>query len=118
MIAIGPGCGIFKLYITKMQARGSIAARSAPSNLTRASRRSCVSVSAANVLIANTKGGGHAFIGLYLAKELISKGHTVTILNDGDGVRVQPVGKLHVFTQDDVRSATAVATDDHSLLQQ
>jgi hypothetical protein len=35
----------------------------------------------------NTKGGGHAFIGLHLAKKLISQGHKVTILNDGDQVR-------------------------------
>ena len=30
-------------------------------------------------------GAGHAPFGLYLAKELLAKGHTVTILNDGDG---------------------------------
>jgi nucleoside-diphosphate-sugar epimerase len=29
---------------------------------------------------------GHAFIGLYLAKELLAKGHDVTIFNDGDAV--------------------------------
>ncbi len=45
-----------------------------------------VNVRNANVLIANTKGGGHAFIGLYLAKELLKKGHKVTIMNDGDEV--------------------------------
>lgn len=39
-----------------------------------------------NVLIINTKGGGHAFIGLYLARELMKKGHKVSILNDGDPV--------------------------------
>ena len=38
------------------------------------------------VLIANTKGGGHAFIGLHLAQQLLSKGHEVTILNDGEEV--------------------------------
>ena len=31
-------------------------------------------------------GGGHAFIGLYLAKQLLSDGHSVTILNDGSKV--------------------------------
>eukprot|EP00877_Chromochloris_zofingiensis_P002016 jgi/Chrzof1/11815/Cz06g11010.t1 len=49
-----------------------------------ASRRPTVEVRADNCLIVNTKSGGHAFIGLYLAKELLAKGHTVTILNDGD----------------------------------
>jgi hypothetical protein len=49
-------------------------------------RRLTVQVNAANALIVNTKGGGHAFIGLYLAKELMGKGHKVTILNDGDEV--------------------------------
>ena len=42
---------------------------------------------AERVLIANTKGGGHAFLGLHLAKKLMSQGHEVTILNDGDEVR-------------------------------
>jgi nucleoside-diphosphate-sugar epimerase len=48
------------------------------------SRRTAVQVRADKCLIVNTKGGGHAFIGLYLAKELIAKGHDVTIFNDGD----------------------------------
>jgi hypothetical protein len=39
-----------------------------------------------NCLIVNTKGGGHAFLGLHLAKKLLSQGHSVTILNDGDKV--------------------------------
>jgi hypothetical protein len=33
------------------------------------------------------QGGGHAFIGYHLAKQLIAKGHDVTIFNDGDKVR-------------------------------
>jgi len=36
------------------------------------------------VLLVNTKGGGHAFLGLHLAKALMSAGHQVTIMNDGD----------------------------------
>ena len=32
-------------------------------------------VRADKCLIANTKGGGHAFIGYHLAKQLVSKGH-------------------------------------------
>lgn len=47
-------------------------------------------VRADKCLIVNTKGGGHAFIGLYLAKELVAKGHEVTIFNDGDQVLTDP----------------------------
>lgn len=50
-------------------------------------RTSTVRVCAEKVLIVNTKKGGHSFVGLYLAKHLASKGHTVTIMNDGDKVR-------------------------------
>ena len=53
----------------------------------RQGRSLCTEVRADNVLIANTKGGGHAFIGLHLAKQLLDNGHSVTILNDGDEVR-------------------------------
>lgn len=53
----------------------------------RQGRSLCTQVRADNVLIANTKGGGHAFIGLHLAKQLLNDGHSVTILNDGDEVR-------------------------------
>jgi hypothetical protein len=49
-----------------------------------ASRSVRLVVRADKVLIANTKGGGHAPFGLYLAKKLVSQGHNVTILNDGD----------------------------------
>ena len=45
-------------------------------------------VRADNALIVNTKGGGHAFIGLHLAKKLLSQGHSVTILNDGDQAKL------------------------------
>lgn len=37
-------------------------------------------------MIVNTKKGGHAFIGLYLAKELLAARHDVTIFNDGHPV--------------------------------
>lgn len=50
----------------------------------RVARRPAVDIRNENVLIVNTKGGGHAFLGLHLAKKLISSGHNVTILNDGD----------------------------------
>ena len=43
-----------------------------------------------SALIVNTKGGGHAFLGLHLAKRLLAAGHTVTILNDGDKVCMLP----------------------------
>ncbi len=45
-----------------------------------------VLVRADSALIVNTKGGGHAFLGLHLAKRLLADGHSVTILNDGDQV--------------------------------
>ena len=34
-------------------------------------------------------GGGHAFIGLHLANQLLDAGHTVTLLNGGDQVLVE-----------------------------
>lgn len=37
-----------------------------------------------NVLIVNTNSGGHAVIGFYFAKELLSAGHAVTIMTVGD----------------------------------
>ena len=49
-------------------------------------RAAWTSPRADSVLIINTKGGGHAFLGLYLAKELLAAGHKVSILNDGDKV--------------------------------
>lgn len=49
-----------------------------------ASRRLSVVVRADSCLIVNTKGGGHAFLGLHLARKLLGQGHEVTILNDGD----------------------------------
>jgi nucleoside-diphosphate-sugar epimerase len=49
-----------------------------------ASRRASVAVRADKCLIVNCKSGGHAFVGLYLAKALLAKGHDVTIVNDGD----------------------------------
>lgn len=36
------------------------------------------------VLIVNTNSGGHAVIGFYFAKDLLSSGHEVTILTVGD----------------------------------
>ncbi|KAK3278543.1 hypothetical protein CYMTET_13523 [Cymbomonas tetramitiformis] len=50
----------------------------------RSTRVATLDVRAENVLIVNTKGGGHAPFGLYLAKELSAAGHQITILNDGD----------------------------------
>ncbi|EPS64566.1 hypothetical protein M569_10212 [Genlisea aurea] len=37
-----------------------------------------------NVLIVNTDTGGHAVIGFYFAKELLSSGHDVTVFTVGD----------------------------------
>lgn len=50
------------------------------------SRQRVVKCDAAHALIVNTKSGGHAFIGYYLAKALRAQGHRVTILNDGNEV--------------------------------
>lgn len=50
--------------------------------------RSGLEVRAEKCLIVNTKGGGHAFIGLHLAKKLMADGHSVTLLNDGDKVGI------------------------------
>jgi len=63
------------------------AATASPRRAGAASRSLALRCRAERVLIANTKGGGHAFLGLYLAKKLLSQGHEVTILNDGDEVR-------------------------------
>jgi nucleoside-diphosphate-sugar epimerase len=76
--------------------RGALGAAAAPAkpafvavarraaNSATTSRRTSVLVRADKCLIVNCKSGGHSFIGLYLAKALIAKGHDVTILNDGD----------------------------------
>lgn len=56
---------------------------------TSTSRRLAVQVRADNALIVNCKSGGHAFVGYYLAKALLAKGHKVTIMNDGDQVRLR-----------------------------
>ena len=70
--------------ISMMMKRAPVS-RSTCCNL--ASRQRTVSVSASNALIVNCKSGGHAFVGYYLANALLAKGHTVTIMNDGDEVK-------------------------------
>ncbi len=52
------------------------------------SARRQVQVRADSALIVNTKGGGHCFLGLHLAKKLIKDGHSVTIMNDGDEAKL------------------------------
>lgn len=59
-----------------------------------------------NALIVNTKGGGHAFLGLHLAKKLIKDGHKVTILNDGDQSKLQ--GKAPFSQYSSLPGATIV----------
>lgn len=51
-----------------------------------ARRQLVVEATDKKVMIVNTKKGGHAFLGLYLAKSLVGKGFHVTIFNDGDAV--------------------------------
>mmetsp|Transcript_56262 Transcript_56262/g.138174 ORF Transcript_56262/g.138174 Transcript_56262/m.138174 type:complete len:86 (+) Transcript_56262:901-1158(+) len=53
----------------------------------RARGRRPVAVRMSNVLIVNTGGGGHASIGLYLARILREKQHSVSIFNDGDATK-------------------------------
>eukprot|EP00210_Caulerpa_lentillifera_P008200 g7830.t1 len=54
------------------------------SSVTTRSRQFGLTVRAENCLIANTKSGGHAFIGIHLARKLMTQGHTVTLMNAGD----------------------------------
>lgn len=64
-------------------------ALSAPSAQRRPARQLTTVVRADSCLIVNTKGGGHAFIGLHLAKQLLKKGHSVTIMNDGEQAKLE-----------------------------
>lgn len=70
-----------------MQLKSSTAGRAACLRPRSVSRRVAVRVRADKCLIVSTKGGGHAFISLYLAKELVNKGHDVTIFQQGEEVR-------------------------------
>mmetsp|Transcript_1971 Transcript_1971/g.4448 ORF Transcript_1971/g.4448 Transcript_1971/m.4448 type:complete len:360 (+) Transcript_1971:37-1116(+) len=73
--------------------------------------RPCVSRRALPVknqscLIINTKGGGHAFIGLHLAQELLKRGHTVTICNDGDNTKLSSKAPFSQYSQLERQGAT------------
>ena len=63
----------------------------------QARRNAWHSPRADSVLIINTKGGGHAFLGLYLARELLAAGHKVSILNDGDKVTPHPSPTVRLY---------------------
>jgi nucleoside-diphosphate-sugar epimerase len=65
-------------------------------------------VRADSVLIANTKSGGHAFIGLHLAKQLLSAGHQVTILNDGDQAKQTAKAPFSQYKNLEQQGATVV----------
>lgn len=81
-----------------MQSSSSLASRSSsfrwrspgplnrvpPINLPFTRRAASVGVWCEKCLIVNTKGGGHAFVGLHLARQLLSAGHKVALMNDGD----------------------------------
>ena len=82
------------ISLAKMQAKSFVGAKLPSATLSTSrhpSVRSRVPLVVRNdsCLIVNTKGGGHAFLGLHLAKKLVSDGHQVTILNDGDQVGVK-----------------------------
>ena len=66
------------------QARQTFGPACRPHASRRPTKRLAVAIRAEQVLIVNTKGGGHAFIGLHLAKALLKNGHSITIFNDGD----------------------------------
>jgi hypothetical protein len=70
-----------------MQLKSSTAGRAACLRPQSVSRRVSVRVRADKCLIVSTKGGGHAFISYYLARELVNKGHDVTIFQQGEEVR-------------------------------
>eukprot|EP01023_Acetabularia_acetabulum_P008724 TRINITY_DN13804_c0_g1_i1.p2 TRINITY_DN13804_c0_g1~~TRINITY_DN13804_c0_g1_i1.p2 ORF type:complete len:352 (-),score=83.63 TRINITY_DN13804_c0_g1_i1:424-1479(-) len=72
-----------------MQALGQkVSLRQTNFRARRQADRRVVKVFNDNCLIVNTKGGGHAFIGYHLAEKLLEKGHTVTILNNGDPAKI------------------------------
>lgn len=50
-------------------------------------------VMSANVLIVNTKGAGHGFIGLHLARKLLQEGNTVDLLQVGGDPSFGPFAK-------------------------
>ncbi|MCO5591013.1 hypothetical protein L7F22_044989 [Adiantum nelumboides] len=55
-----------------------------PASFSFSVRASTSSSAQKKVLIINTNSGGHAVIGFWLVKELLSRGHAVTILTVGD----------------------------------
>lgn len=89
LVLIFPFCS--SIDLAKMQAKSFVGAK-LPSATLGTSRhpsgrgRVPLVVRNDSCLIVNTKGGGHAFLGLHLARKLVSDGHQVTILNDGDQV--------------------------------
>lgn len=68
----------------------------------RASRAQ-LSVRSERVLIANTKGGGHAFLGLHLAKKLKSAGHEVVVLNDGDKAKLEKKAPFSQYAAEGIK---------------
>ncbi|CAG9466572.1 unnamed protein product [Pedinophyceae sp. YPF-701] len=98
--AAAPSFAGAKVSLTSVASRAGAPVAAAPLRAVRgaraAARRSSTRVMAAaggmNCLIVNTKGGGHAFIGLYLARALMAKGHKVTLMNDGDEAKLSSKG--------------------------
>ncbi len=76
-----------KMMQRQLKSLGQQRSSSRPTAAVASSRRLSVRVHADAALIVNCKSGGHAFVGYYLAKALMAKGHSVTIMNDGDQVR-------------------------------
>ncbi|KAL8160247.1 hypothetical protein V2J09_001784 [Rumex salicifolius] len=76
----------FSLHLISPQSPKSLAVFTRNSRFlsNATSIRSMAASEKKKVLIINTNGGGHAVIGFYFAKELLSNGHQVTVLTVGD----------------------------------
>lgn len=91
-----------------------------PSQQARKHNVSSISMSA-KVLIVNTKGAGHGFIGLHLARTLLEKGNTVDLLQVGGTETFGPFAKYPTlaaeypskfsFSYGDVSSASTTGYD-------
>jgi nucleoside-diphosphate-sugar epimerase len=71
-----------------------------------------------SALIINTKGGGHAFLGLHLARRLLKDGHSVSILNDGDESKAKakdPYSQYDKLASEGVTISWGNPADDASL---
>lgn len=92
--------------ISKPTLGSSVARSTGKASRRPSARRGSVVVRNDSCLIVNTKGGGHAFLGLHLAQKLIKSGHSVTILNDGDQEKLSKKAPFNQYPS--VTGATTV----------